>query len=516
MLAKNRKTVSKGCATVFDVGPMEFAVIIVVALLVVGPERIPEIARTLGRFIGQLRQLGGDIGDPIQQVREALHEGIQEGEAIAHQIQADVEGVHEDLQSAADLANDPAVAEQPAAAQPATVQLAAAPGVAAPVPDPAAAALQDTAREAAAVIAASSADTAPHDDDLGNVDLPDAAVPTDTPAVDELDPVQQAIASIEANEDYAPVEPEAAAEETSDGTAAVTDAADDDEVDPVQQAIAAIEANEEYAPVEPEATEPETSDTAADTDDDDSYDPVLDTLARKVGDLPQDTDDAAVSVGPSEEPDLPAEEATSKDDDTPAVAASSQEAPAAADADTIPETDGEGEATKSPVASKAALSSHADGVAATTTDNADVPLYTEVALPTTPTEAGDAPDRAPADGLADSGTTASAPDGLPAEATRSAAPTSGLIAAGEAVGGADSNAAAVAVAEEDAVRVALEPALYEALQGMDIAPEERARELIVLGLFREGRMTAGRAAWHLGLSEQEFTDLLAYKGISLT
>ena len=75
---------------------------------------------------------------------------------------------------------------------------------------------------------------------------------------------------------------------------------------------------------------------------------------------------------------------------------------------------------------------------------------------------------------------------------------------------------AVAVAEEDAVRVALEPALYEALQGMDISPEDRARELIVLGLFREGRMTAGRAAWHLSLSEQEFTDLLAYKGISPT
>ena len=91
-----------------------------------------------------------------------------------------------------------------------------------------------------------------------------------------------------------------------------------------------------------------------------------------------------------------------------------------------------------------------------------------------------------------------------------------LIAAGGADGGADSSAAAMAVAEEDAVRVALEPALYEALQGMDVSPEERARELIVLGLFREGRMTAGRAAWHLGLSEQEFTDLLTYKGISQT
>ena len=505
----------------FDVGPMEFAVIIVVALLVVGPERIPEIARTFGRFIGQLRQLGGDIGDPIQQVREALHEGIQEGEAIAHQIQADVEGVHEDLQSAADLANDPAVAEQPAAAQPATVQPSATTGVAAPAPDPAAAALQDTAREAAAVIAASSADTAPHDDDLGNVDLPDAAVSTDTPAVDELDPVQHAIASIEANEDYAPVEPEAVGGETSDGSAGDDEAADDnDELDPVQQAIAAIEANEEYAPVEPEAAAEEAGDGTAEgddaADDDKGYDPVLDTLASKVGDLPQDTDDAAVSVGPSEEPDLPAEEATSKDDDTPAVAASSQEASAAADADTIPEFVAGGAATETSATPKAALASRADGVAATTTDNADVPLYTEVALPTTPTEAGDAPDRAPADGLADSGATASAPDGLPTEATRSAAPTSGLIAAGESVGGADSNAAAVAVAEEDAVRVALEPALYEALQGMDIAAEERARELIVLGLFREGRMTAGRAAWHLGLSEQEFTDLLAYKGISLT
>ena len=502
----------------FDVGGMEFVVIIIVALLVIGPERIPEVARTLGRFIGQLRQLGGDIGDPIQQVREALHEGIQEGEAIAHQIQADVEGVHEDIQSAAELANDPAAAEQPAATQPATVQPAAAPGVAAPAPDPAAAALRDTAREAAAVIAASSADTAPHDDDLGNVDLPDVAVPTDTPAVDELDPVQQAIAAIESNDDYAPVEPEAGEEEAaSQGTEGDDRVTGDDEVDPVQQAIAAIEANEEYAPVEPETAEEETSDAAAATDDEDSYDPVLDTLASKVSDLPQDTDDAAVSVGPSEEPDLPAEEATSKDDDTLAVAASSQEASAAADADTIPETDAGGEATETSAVPKAALSSQADGVAATTTDNADVPLYTEVALPTTPTEAGDAPDRAPADGLADSGATGSAPDGLPTEATRSAAaPTSGLIAAGEAVGSADANAAAVAVAEEDAVRVALEPALYEALQGMDISPEERARELIVLGLFREGRMTAGRAAWHLDLSEQEFADLLAYKGISQT
>ena len=502
----------------FDVGPMEFAVIIVVALLVIGPERIPEVARTLGRFIGQLRQIGGDIGDPIQQVREALHEGIQEGEALAHQIQADVEAVHGDLQSAADLANDPAVAGQPAAAEPATVQPAAATGVVVPAPDPAAAALRDTAREAAAVMAASSAATAPHDDDLGEVDLADDVVPTDTAAVDELDPVQQAIATIEANEEYAPVEPEAGEEdETSDGTTG-DDATDDDELDPVQQAIAAIEANEDYAPVEPEATAEATSDGNADGDDaaeDDSYDPVLDTLASKVGDLSQDTDGAAVSVAPGEEPDLPAGDSTSGDDDVATAAASVQETPASTDTDVVPALVTGGGATQTPAAPKAALGSHADGMAATTASDTDAPLYTEVALPTTPTETGGEPNGPPADGIADSVATASAPDSLPTELPRAAAaPLSGLIAAGESIGGSDSSAVAVAVAEEDAVRVGLEPALYEALQGMDISPEDRARELIVLGLFREGRMTAGRAAWHLSLSEQEFTDLLAYKGIS--
>ena len=399
----------------FDVGPMEFAVIIVVALLVIGPERIPEVARTLGRFIGQLRQIGGDIGDPIQQVREALHEGIQEGEALAHQIQADVEAVHGDLQSAADLANDPAVAGQPAAAEPATVQPAAATGVVVPAPDPAAAALRDTAREAAAVMAASSADTAPHDDDLGDVDLTADVVPTDTAAVDELDPVQQAIATIEANEEYAPVEPEAGEEEeTSDGTTG-DDATDDDELDPVQQAIAAIEANEDYAPVELEATAEATSDGNADGDDaaeDDSYDPVLDTLASKVGDLSQDTDGAAVSVGHlARSQTYRLGTPRSGGDDVATAAASVQDdAGFAADTDVV-----RGDLLPGARPPKQTLPIHRQpprplwGLTPTAwplrpPPTADAPLYTEVALPTTPTETGGEPNgRSPADGIADSG-----------------------------------------------------------------------------------------------------------------
>ena len=39
----------------FNVGIGEIAVIVVVCLVVFGPERVPQIARQIGRFLGQLR-----------------------------------------------------------------------------------------------------------------------------------------------------------------------------------------------------------------------------------------------------------------------------------------------------------------------------------------------------------------------------------------------------------------------------------------------------------------------------
>jgi sec-independent protein translocase protein TatB len=40
---------------VFNVGIGEIAVIVLVCLVVFGPERLPQIARQIGRFLGQLR-----------------------------------------------------------------------------------------------------------------------------------------------------------------------------------------------------------------------------------------------------------------------------------------------------------------------------------------------------------------------------------------------------------------------------------------------------------------------------
>jgi TatA/E family protein of Tat protein translocase len=47
----------------FDIGPDKLLVILAVALLVVGPKRIPEIARSLGRSMRALRDGISGIGD---------------------------------------------------------------------------------------------------------------------------------------------------------------------------------------------------------------------------------------------------------------------------------------------------------------------------------------------------------------------------------------------------------------------------------------------------------------------
>jgi Tat protein translocase TatB subunit len=40
----------------FDVGFQELVIIFLVALLVFGPKRLPEVGRTLGKWIGELRK----------------------------------------------------------------------------------------------------------------------------------------------------------------------------------------------------------------------------------------------------------------------------------------------------------------------------------------------------------------------------------------------------------------------------------------------------------------------------
>ena len=48
-----------------NVGPLELLVVLAVALIVVGPERLPELARSVGRVIRQFREVQDEVRDMV-------------------------------------------------------------------------------------------------------------------------------------------------------------------------------------------------------------------------------------------------------------------------------------------------------------------------------------------------------------------------------------------------------------------------------------------------------------------
>jgi len=111
----------------FGIGTPELLVILLVALIVLGPQRLPEIAKALGKALAELRRATSGLSEELQNARIML-----EDEARAHERAT--------RQKPAVLANVPtnAPTEAPGAAPapvaPASVVPPAAPAAAAPTP----------------------------------------------------------------------------------------------------------------------------------------------------------------------------------------------------------------------------------------------------------------------------------------------------------------------------------------------------------------------------------------------
>jgi sec-independent protein translocase protein TatB len=66
----------------FGIGMPEIAVIIVVALLVLGPKRLPEVARALGKGLAEFRRVTGEVNKELQTAKDLI-----ENEAREHETQ---------------------------------------------------------------------------------------------------------------------------------------------------------------------------------------------------------------------------------------------------------------------------------------------------------------------------------------------------------------------------------------------------------------------------------------------
>jgi sec-independent protein translocase protein TatB len=58
-----------------QVGPLEIIVVAVLALIVFGPQRLPEIARTVGRFLNEARRMANEVKTEF---REGLDDPVED------------------------------------------------------------------------------------------------------------------------------------------------------------------------------------------------------------------------------------------------------------------------------------------------------------------------------------------------------------------------------------------------------------------------------------------------------
>src|SRR6188768_3985193 len=106
----------------FDIGFSELMVIAVVALIVIGPERLPKVARTLGHLFGRMQRYVNDVKADISREMEIeelrkLQATMQEtARSIEESVNKEVRAADAQLQeiatSASTLTADPDQADE--------------------------------------------------------------------------------------------------------------------------------------------------------------------------------------------------------------------------------------------------------------------------------------------------------------------------------------------------------------------------------------------------------------------
>jgi sec-independent protein translocase protein TatB len=112
----------------FDVGFSELMVIALVALIVIGPERLPRVARTLGALLGRAQRYVNDVKadiqrevdlDELKNIKSTFQDAAKSVEQSVSQVGAELQATGESLnQSVMGAAEDKAgaAAEVPALA----------------------------------------------------------------------------------------------------------------------------------------------------------------------------------------------------------------------------------------------------------------------------------------------------------------------------------------------------------------------------------------------------------------
>ncbi|MDG6778901.1 Sec-independent protein translocase protein TatB [Thiomicrorhabdus sp. zzn3] len=89
----------------FDIGFLELLVVLIIALLVIGPERMPEVARKLGSFIGKTKRFinsvkeEGQLQETVRELKESMD--LQQEQKQLQQLEQDLNNSF--IESTADI-----------------------------------------------------------------------------------------------------------------------------------------------------------------------------------------------------------------------------------------------------------------------------------------------------------------------------------------------------------------------------------------------------------------------------
>jgi Tat protein translocase TatB subunit len=75
-------------ACMFGIGMPELMVIMVVALVVLGPKRMPEIARALGKGLAEFRRATSDVNEELRKAQRAIEDEARAADAAARRAAA--------------------------------------------------------------------------------------------------------------------------------------------------------------------------------------------------------------------------------------------------------------------------------------------------------------------------------------------------------------------------------------------------------------------------------------------
>lgn len=95
----------------FGIGWPEMILIFIVALIVVGPKKLPELAKTLGRAMGELRKAGQELKDSIdldEEIKQARRDAVDAISGIQNMGAEDPDKeMKDEIEKPANLAGSP-------------------------------------------------------------------------------------------------------------------------------------------------------------------------------------------------------------------------------------------------------------------------------------------------------------------------------------------------------------------------------------------------------------------------